>query len=307
MTSLQKPEWLTEFKELLKCASCHKTVMDLPVHRCANEHLLCENCQLTHGAMACPKCAGVMNLKCVIVENMLKTLPKHKCLFEGCDFARADEQTLAAHQTTCVHRPILCYTCYESVPVSGMASHLMAKHQHAKTWNVNIGQTQSLHCPLRSANGAIYSDGFLVLEDGVTHTFFLNVTVEEGRYLFWVTHPWTSSDSNDRCYKYTATLSEPKEGNVGGIEVASHKGFCTSHDCHPTSMKKSLFCLVVPEDVIKKSTNSEDRFQLDTTIIKAWSLCWSTMVTRHFSLNCDLFSFSTCTWWWYRVKAKKWL
>jgi len=275
MASLPKPEWLTEFKELLKCASCHKTILDPPVHRCNKDHLLCENCHQKNGAMRCPKCPGLLNQRSIMnkrgfmAESILEKLPQIKCLFEGCDFARADEQAVAAHQAACVHRPISCYTCYESVPVSGMASHLMAKHQHAKTWNVNIGQTLRLNYPQRTTKGTIFTNPVEVLEDGLKRMFFLNVTAEEDRYLFWVTHPWTSSDSNDQLYKYTTTLNVLEEEGKVGIEVVSHKGFCTSHDCHPTSMKKSLFCLVVPEDIIKKSSNSEWKFQLDTTIIRA--------------------------------------
>jgi len=269
MTSLPRPEWLSQFEEFLKCISCSKTIMDYPVFRCASEHLLCEACHMKKGLIKCPNCWEIMNRRSVMAENIVKKLPKSKCLFETCSFARADTQVVENHQATCVHRPILCYTCYESVPVSGMKSHLLTVHE-SQTWTVRCGQILNVNYPTWSGHGTIFSDPVtLQLNDGLTCDFYLNMTAEQGRYLFWVTHTWTRNDSNDQLYKYTVTLNVLKKGGASGMAIGSFTGFCTSHDCHPTSTKKSMFCLVVPEDVVEKATNAEGRFELNTTISQA--------------------------------------
>lgn len=280
----------------MQCASCKKVVTDPPVYRCYNEHIFCGRCyeisKAQPKALKCSSCSSVLtSRKSMIVERILSKLAKTKCMYGGCAFAMVDPERVKEHEATCVHRPVLCYTCFESVALPEMTSHIRENHRNCKTWQFDFDSTASLSCPMLHSAGTVYSDPIEIRDDEsaspVITTFFFNRVVEEGRYLYWVTHTLTPSTANDRLYRYRVSVfnrdqeKDDEEGGGGGggdggmaaaagggFALAQYSGFCTSHDSHPYSMKKSMFCLVVPNDVIDQCVNERGKYRLDMTISK---------------------------------------
>jgi len=271
MASSSMPEWFAQVEDFLKCISCRQTIIDPPVYRCRNEHLMCDSCNSQRRAAddRCLRCRDLINMRrSVLAENIIGRLPQNMCLFEGCEFARADNQAVVDHELSCFQRPILCYTCYESVPVAGMVSHLTTIHE-TRTWCLRMGQAFRWTRSRQAPNGTIRSDTLLVsIEPGgfPRYPFFSNVTVVEGRYLFWVTHAAPSSQPYDHSFTYTISVYTLSSKGGKSVTLAQHTGFCTSHDSHPTAMKNSMFCLVVPQEIIEKSLNSDGWYGLETTI-----------------------------------------
>ena len=152
------------------------------------------------------------------------------------------------HEDDCQHRLVKCFLCYDGfndVPLSGLTEHLCQEHkQEAFPYDRKLGQY--------GRRIATINDNFckpIIKEDGEQRiTFFINMVMQEGRYLFWITH--NLSKHEDQAYEYTISLFSNKKTRGKFARIAKHSGFCTPLDANS---KACLPCLVIPEDFIKKS------------------------------------------------------
>jgi len=272
MASMVKPEWLSEIKEFLKCVSCRQTILDPPVRECRVGHLLCGKCfecprqQLQY--IYCPVCPSRTKTHINhLAVNILTKLPKKKCMFRLCAFSRTDVRSVADHELFCTHRTVLCYTCFEYVPMSRMSAHLATSDHSSSVWKTQFGKPFRLLSQKITMQGRIFSDALEISELGIKSTFFLHRVNEGGRYLFWITHTLAAHESTDRAFQYTVSVSTlDARGNRSML--VQHTGFCTSHDAHPTTMKNTMFCLVVPQDVLENVLDKKGRFGLKAMICK---------------------------------------
>jgi len=268
-SGLQLPVWMEDF---FKCHACSTVTAETPVYRCfaPQNHLICQKCIKLNAYYSRPLCPVCTKRTCcksdTLAEQILNQLPKTKCMYEACQFQKADVETVIAHELSCAHRLVLCYTCYKCAPMSALKSHILETHDASEEFSLTFGKPKSLYCPVQSSTGTIFTDVFQIEENEKTFTFFSHIAVEYGRYIFWMTQ--TDADQVFR-YKVSAyALIDDDGDDKRGSNLAEFSGSCTSHDTPPSAMKKSLFCLTIPVDIIEDSLNSEDRYELVFTISK---------------------------------------
>jgi len=127
------------------------------------------------------------------------------------------------------------------------------------------------------------------LEDmSKTVSFFVNLVLAEGRYLFWVSHDQSKYDETS--YEYTvALLTSNKSGSdlsmtpVGDpnederistkstTRLVKYTGHCSPSDVTVAAMTSELFCLVIPERVVRKSAmnNKDEKIRFELQIDKS--------------------------------------
>jgi len=268
-TSGSRPEWLKKIESKLECPVCFKTILDPPVYVCVNQHMLCEDChdELKQRNQKCPQCRGDFNGKRNLgIESILESIPKTKCKYEGCDFAKADAEKVKKHESGCRHRLVKCYVCGKDTPVSGLVHHQVSVHKAQYEIVRNLGEAAVpwYSPPVRDQNESIpitvKGPG---CKDGLK-MFFNGIKLDGHRQLSWISHNQSKDDTEK--YEFTLALlcGKAYDTNKGAKKrVAKFSGYCVPSDVSLDTIKKEMLGLNLSEEFLKKYVDKENRVRIE--------------------------------------------
>ena len=124
-----------DLKSALECPVCLDTIIQRPIFICENDqgHSVCSTCHIqiyTKQDKLCPVCREKMGTRrSVVLENVVESLPKIKCLHDGCGFQGLEAGAVLRHVEDCEKRYIPCAHCDEKkIILKNFVEHLV-KHK----------------------------------------------------------------------------------------------------------------------------------------------------------------------------------
>jgi len=260
------PNWV---KSKLECPVCFKTILDPPAYVCVNMHMVCEDChdELKRRGQKCPQCRGNFRGKRnLAVESILESIPKTKCKYEGCAFAKTDYEKVRKHEDGCKRRLVKCYICDKDTPVSGLADHLISAHNShdgikrtlglAGLWNWKLPYLLESH----DVSLPIDVKG---CEDGLK-MFFNIIQLDGHRRLMWISHNQSKEDTKK--YEFTMALLCGKAYNKNQDafkRVAKFSGYCIPSDVSLDTIKKHRLGLNLSEEFLKNYVDKENSVRIE--------------------------------------------
>jgi len=265
------PDWV---KRKLECPVCFKTILDPPVYVCVNIHMLCKDChdQLKSRKQKCPQCRGNFNGKRnLFVENILESIPKTKCKYEGCTFAGVDAEKVKKHENGCKHRTVKCYVCNKDTPLSGLTDHLVSVHKSQKGIKRTLGQAAMppwYSPPIRERNESIpvTVNG---CKDGL-EMFFNMIQLDGCRQLMWISH--NQSKEETQKYEFTMALLCGKaydKNQEAKRRLVKFTGYCLPSDVSLDTIKKDMLGLNLGEEFLKKCVDKDNKIRIELRLEKS--------------------------------------
>ena len=127
-----------DLKSALECPVCLDTMIQRPIFICENVqgHSVCSTCHIqiyNKQDQLCPVCREKMGTRrSVVLENIVESLPKIKCVHDGCAFQGLEAGAVLRHAEDGEKRYIPCAHCDEKkIFLKNFTEHL-AKHN--KVW-----------------------------------------------------------------------------------------------------------------------------------------------------------------------------
>jgi len=262
-------DWVKRIESKLECPVCFKTILDPPVYICVNIHKLCEVChdELKQRNQKCPQCRGDFTGKRNLgLEDILELLPKTKCQFEGCTFAKADVEKVAKHEGGCKHRLVKCYVCNKAVPVLGLADHQYTVHKTLKIREIGLGCAEAysicdygrnLSCPLPVTHG----------EEGLT--MFYNILNLGDRQLRWISHNQSKEDTEKYKYSISFLCGKTRDAGKAAKRIVTFSGYCVPTDVSLDTIKKETSVLIFPGEFHKKYVDKDKQIHFEIRVDKA--------------------------------------
>jgi len=261
-TSGSHPEWVKKIESKLECPVCLKTILDPPVYMCVNIHMLCEDChdELRRRNQKCPQCRGNFSRKRNLgIENILESIPKTRCQFRGCDFAKADAEKVKKHEDSCKHRLVKCYVCDQDTPVSGLADHQVSVHKSQDGIERTLGRIGGrIQCPPRRIGVESLPITVMGCKDGLK-MFFNMIPLDGGYQLMCISHNQSKEDTEK--YEFTMALlcGKTYDKDQDAIKrVAKFSGYCVPSDVSLDTIKKHRLGLNLSKAFLKKYTDKEN-------------------------------------------------
>jgi len=261
-------DWVKRIESKLECPICFKTILDPPVYICVNIHKLCEVChdKLKQRNQKCPQCRGEFTGKRDLgLEDILDSIPKTKCRFEGCTFAMADVEKVAKHEGGCKQRLVKCYVCNRAVPVSGLTDHQLSVHKAPKLKGLGLGAKWSSF----NDGGGKWSLPLPVTggEEGLT--MFYNIVDLDDRQLRWISHN-QSKEATEK-YKYSISLlcGKTRDAGKAAKRVVIFSGYCVPSDVSLDTIKREISVLNFPGEFHRKYVDKEKKIQTEVRVDKA--------------------------------------
>jgi len=282
--------------EFFACSKCKSTIMDVPVYRCDNDHLLCQKCNaivmkedgVFEDGPTCPACPAIMdNQRSKLAEKILKkTFPATKC--SKCIYAKIDESKVAEHEKHyCRHRPVQCYECDETIQLSGLPRHALNVHKEKcrkikinlspRFW-INLGKKDNATIPMSTWHpNRRYGEKVVY--------FFLNRVTMDENYLIWISTDEymppreegrgdPGGDLSEPPFTYKITLLVDDKAKPFK-KIASYSGSCSPHLLSAEDMKKKMMCMVIPRQVAQESCHTDGKSLFRINIQRSaqrWSL-----------------------------------
>jgi len=261
---LSLPDWVAES---LDCPVCLKTIKDPPIYLCEKGHGLCSTCreQLKAENKPCPVCRGnLTDARNLAVENFLEKLPKTRCKYDGCTFARSDMQLVKNHEVEeCREKPVKCRLCPDSVAMSKMVSHLETKHNRKSAGFTNLDEEWEFWTT------AIWRVGIpgqpthpLGKVNNDLEVIFNWESYDENIQMFWISLTGIAKEAKE--YEYTLKLR-----NKDGADIlAFKKTECLSCEMSSDDVKKDATALFLTRDDVKQAETNEKKVQWKVLIKK---------------------------------------
>lgn len=266
----EHPDWLRHIQDIIECPVCMEVMLDPPVFICENEHGLCVTCrheQMKRGINLCPVCKGQLTeRRNLMIEQILLKLPRKKCKFLNCDFSKSASELVDKHEADCKHRWLACYHCECEVPLSEMLHHFATQHRAVFNELARIGfpcaPFSEDHCVHNfGRRGGKFTEVYLIddgYQSGEYFQCFINFFLDDERFLIWISHNQSKFARQE--FKYTISLRCGKAKERGKeLVLVEYTAFCQPMDVSLASIKKNMFCLVVPQHVLMEALDSEDR------------------------------------------------
>lgn len=133
-------EVLKRIKNAIECPVCLSVPRNIPIYRCKNGHILCNECE--NKLIKCPVCSvNLSKDRCLISEKIISELP-YDCKFssEGCTMELKRED-MSKHEKVCSKRLIQCpmanynankLNCNEELQIDPLIEHLKKHGIHEK-------------------------------------------------------------------------------------------------------------------------------------------------------------------------------
>jgi len=270
----EKPAWLTKLEislQRIRCSRC----LNSPEFTCKKDkkHNLCRKCisatTAGNSKLLCPVCrSDVSELSELIMELLLKGLPRRKCKFSKCNYSEIAVEKVEAHENDCPHRELPCYQCDDKpVPLSGWADHIITEHKEKAIIRTQQNQfalvrfyeeittSSSLEPVKTERKQKTFVYRVCDAEQNNTNiTFFCHMVEKDAHFLIWVAHD--QSKNSKRAYKYSITLFD--------VQVNVHRrfvrysGFCQPADITVQEMSQEMNCLVVPARTMRDTIMDYD-------------------------------------------------
>jgi len=245
------PEWLSEWKDLLECPVCFKTILDPPLYLCEKGHVMCQDCRdsIKSRGMSCPICRGALTkARNITVEKMLERLPKNKCKYEDCQFKRAGLDIVKEHEVDCDYRLVGCGECDKGIALVELTDHLRFFHGNPSMVLRNFGEEKCC----TSAYPPTEIQQHLVCED---INFYINRKFyNENWVMFWISICGNSNEADK--YEYTFKIESSAKNATQARRnkfLFTGSGQCVSCEISHEDIKQEMTALLIDRKLLERA------------------------------------------------------